>query len=222
MTLTEVRPDGQEMYLQRGWLRASHRALDDTISTATRPVHTHLEADAAPLPTEPVLVRVALSPIGHVFRVGSSVRIIVDAPVGRTGSRQFVPVLTPAINTVHVGPSGDSRLVVSVVEGGQAPAEVPLPDCGVPLSTDCRDNPFATVPAGSTPGGSGGAPGPDDGQVRDEATVRAAGELPATGFGDQPVVVALFLLAAAGFAAQVASRLRDPARVSSRSPRRGP
>src|SRR6201999_2286672 len=28
ITLTEVRPDGQEVYVSRGWLRASHRKLD--------------------------------------------------------------------------------------------------------------------------------------------------------------------------------------------------
>src|SRR5262245_56628547 len=29
ITLSEVRPDGQELYVSRGWLRASHRALDE-------------------------------------------------------------------------------------------------------------------------------------------------------------------------------------------------
>lgn len=29
MTLSEVRPDGKETYVQSGWLRASHRKLND-------------------------------------------------------------------------------------------------------------------------------------------------------------------------------------------------
>src|SRR4029079_6809541 len=33
VTLTEVRPDGQEEYVQAGWLRASHRKLDEAQST---------------------------------------------------------------------------------------------------------------------------------------------------------------------------------------------
>ncbi len=43
-------PRRQEVYVQRGWLRASHRALDEAASTEQRPVQTHLEADAEPLP----------------------------------------------------------------------------------------------------------------------------------------------------------------------------
>ena len=50
VTVTEVRPDGTEIYIQSGWLRASQRALDDERSSELRPVQTHLEADAAPLP----------------------------------------------------------------------------------------------------------------------------------------------------------------------------
>jgi predicted acyl esterase len=45
VTLSEVRPDGKEVFVQQGWLRASHRALDDTLSTATRPFQTHEAAD---------------------------------------------------------------------------------------------------------------------------------------------------------------------------------
>ena len=38
VTISEIRPDGQEVYIQSGWLRASHRALDDDAQhrTATR------------------------------------------------------------------------------------------------------------------------------------------------------------------------------------------
>ena len=38
VTLSEVRPDGQETYVQNGWLRASHRHLDARRSTADDPV----------------------------------------------------------------------------------------------------------------------------------------------------------------------------------------
>ena len=57
VTLSEVRPDGQEVYVQSGWLRASHRALDKQASTALHPVQTHLETDAAPLPAGEVARR---------------------------------------------------------------------------------------------------------------------------------------------------------------------
>ena len=47
-TISEVRPDGQEIYVQSGWLRASERKLADD-ATELHPAHTNLEADAADL-----------------------------------------------------------------------------------------------------------------------------------------------------------------------------
>ncbi len=44
VTITELRPDGQEMLVQSGWLRASHRALDEQASTPLRPRQLHTEA----------------------------------------------------------------------------------------------------------------------------------------------------------------------------------
>lgn len=88
VTITEIRPDGSEIYVQSGWLRASHRALaattpdvDDPDVTDLRAVHTHLEADAVALPAgEFVPVRIEILPFAHVFRAGSRMRLTIDAP----------------------------------------------------------------------------------------------------------------------------------------------
>ena len=83
VSLTEVRPDGSEVYVQSGWLRASHRRLDPNSSTVLRPRHTHVEADARPLPVdafEPV--RIELFPFAHVVRPGSRLRLNIEAPSG--------------------------------------------------------------------------------------------------------------------------------------------
>src|SRR5262249_56528582 len=62
VTLTELRPDGQELYVQNGWLRASHRALDPS-STALQPVHPDTSASTEPLPAgQFVSARAALFP----------------------------------------------------------------------------------------------------------------------------------------------------------------
>src|SRR5690606_8948776 len=83
VTLTEVRPDGQELYLQNGWLRASHRKLDEEVSTELRPQSTHLESDDERLPEgEFALVRVEIFPFAHAFHPGSQLRITVDSPGG--------------------------------------------------------------------------------------------------------------------------------------------
>ena len=49
VTVSEVRSDGQEMYVQNGWLRLSQRALDPARSTPLRPYQTHLKGDVEPL-----------------------------------------------------------------------------------------------------------------------------------------------------------------------------
>jgi uncharacterized protein len=146
-TLAEVRPDGQEMYVQRGWLRASHRRLDEGASTATQPVHTHRREDARPLqPGQPTFVRLELFPFAHLFRAGSSLRISIEAPTGATGLWSFTPTGGTATNTVHSNAARPSRLVLGVPAALAAPAERPA--CGAVRMQPCRAS-SAPVPPGS-------------------------------------------------------------------------
>jgi predicted acyl esterase len=141
-TLTEVRPDGQETYVQRGWLRASHRAEDPERSTEVRPYQTHLQADAAPLtPGEVVDARVELFPTGQVFRKGSSLRVYVEAPTLFSGLWGFVSLPVPAVNTIV---TGESSIALPLIDGFEAPT--PEPSCAALDNQPCRDNPFP-VPA---------------------------------------------------------------------------
>lgn len=137
VTLSEVRPDGQEQYVQNGWLRMSHRRLDAERSTELRPWHTHLEADAELLtPGAPAAARVELPSFNHVFRAGSALRLTIDAPGGWF---QILPA--PAQNTIHHDAAMPSALVLGRVRGGAAQA--PLPACGTTNNQPCRPN---TVP----------------------------------------------------------------------------
>src|SRR5205807_7937327 len=77
-TITEVRPDGQEVYVGRGWLRASQRKLDRRASTPTMPVQTDLRSDVQALaPGKPTFVRFAVFPFDYVFRAGSRFRLVI-------------------------------------------------------------------------------------------------------------------------------------------------
>ena len=90
VTISEVRPDGKETYVQSGWLRASQRALDEADSTELLPVQTHTRADVEPLSaTDASLVRVPLYPFAHAFRAGSRIRIVVQPPGGNRPSWAF-------------------------------------------------------------------------------------------------------------------------------------
>ena len=139
VTVTEVRPDGTEIYIQSGWLRASQRALDEEASSELRPVHTHAEADEAPLiDGELTLARVEMFPFAHPFRAGSQLRLTVDAPGGNRPVWAFDTTISDG-ETVTVGHGGDtpSRLVLAVVPGVDVPD--PAPDaCGALRGQPCR------------------------------------------------------------------------------------
>ena len=137
VTLSEVRPDGKETYVQAGWLRASQRKLDRTRSTVLQPVQTHLERDVAPLPKGRFeRVRVELFPFAHAFRSGSSIRLTVQAP---GGDRPFWAFATlPGTQTNEVARSGSrlSAVVLPVLPGVAVPT--PLPACPALRGQPCR------------------------------------------------------------------------------------
>lgn len=140
VTLSEVRPDGKEMYVQEGWLRASHRALERSHAPRLTPVHSHAAEDAEPLVEGvPTAIRVELRPFAHVFRAGSQVRIAIGAPKLVPGPSVpfiyeddrwgFEPAATVTTNTIHHGGTHVSRLVLPAVAGSAGQVEVGLPAC---------------------------------------------------------------------------------------------
>jgi putative CocE/NonD family hydrolase len=145
VTITEVRPDGQETYVARGWLRASARKLDPKLSTATRPYQTHQQSDLQLLtPLTPVLARVEVLPFDHVFRAGSSLRMIVDTP-SQTGGWNFLIRPTAGQNTILHDRDHPSRLVLGILPGARAKA--PLPACNTLLNQPCRPDAYPDSPA---------------------------------------------------------------------------
>ncbi|MBF6253338.1 CocE/NonD family hydrolase [Nocardia farcinica] len=147
VTLSEVRPDGKEMFVQRGWLRASERRLDPALSTELRPWGDFGPGAAEPLtPGEPALLRVELPKFAHTFRPGSSIRITIDAPA-RTGFWEFDRITTEAVNTVLLDAAHPSSVVLGYTPYPHAPA---LPSCATTLRQPCRDN-TTPIPPGEGP-----------------------------------------------------------------------
>jgi predicted acyl esterase len=145
-TITEVRPDGEEVYVGRGWLKASMRALDTTASTPTMPVQTDREADVQPLvPTEPTFMRLAVNPIDYAFRAGSRIRLIIDTP-SQTGGWNFEPLANGGVNTVLHDAAHESELVFGV---RRAKPPAAYPTCDTLLNQPCRPDAFPeSAPSG--------------------------------------------------------------------------
>jgi predicted acyl esterase len=149
-TVSEVRPDGRETFVQSGWLRADERKLDLAHSTLLQPVLSLRAADVAPLPrgryTE---LAVPLYFEGHVYRRGSRIRLTISAPGGDQPVWAFAETRPrrPATVTIAAGRSMPSRLILPVVPGVTVPTG--LPPCPGLRGEPCRTyTPYAnrTVP----------------------------------------------------------------------------
>lgn len=139
VTLSEVRPDGQEMLVQTGWLRASHRAEDEDRSRPRRPWHTHREADQADLPAEDFAnLRVELFPVGHVFREDSRVAMAVSAPTGNRTQWGFGMLEEEATNEVGHTEALPSKLELPLLPDETVPDES-QPACGDVREQPCRE-----------------------------------------------------------------------------------
>ncbi len=152
-TISEVRVDGQEMYVQNGWLRASHRT---TVTGDSDPdtFHPHLRADAAPLPAgEFTQVTVEIFPFAHVFRAGSQIRLTIDTPGGTRNLWAFdVPEEADGTDVlIGLGGTTVSMLSLPVIVDGATTTDPGLPVCGGQRSQPCR-------PAAEWVNRSGGLP----------------------------------------------------------------
>jgi predicted acyl esterase len=89
-TVSEVRPDGNETFVQNGWIRASERKLATTSEnifkqspTPLQPIPTFLASDLQPMPADEfVPVTIPLYFQGHAYRAGSRIRVTISAPNG--------------------------------------------------------------------------------------------------------------------------------------------
>lgn len=139
VTLSEVRPDGQEMFVQTGWLRASERAETDEWGGQFRPGHSHREADVEPLPDGAFAqLRVELFPFGHLFREGSQVRVAVENPGGNRDLWGFQLVSQEGRNEIAHSAEYPSKLVLPLLPDADVGLPESRPACGSVRHQPCR------------------------------------------------------------------------------------
>jgi predicted acyl esterase len=139
-TITEVRPDGKEVFVQGGWLRAKARKLDARKSTLLAPVLSLRKRHFAAMPRKRfVRATIPLYYQGHAYRAGSRIRVIISAPNGDQpiwAFKQTGPKSGARISIAHSA-KRQSRLVLPVVGGVEVPT--PLPPCPGLRGEPCRD-----------------------------------------------------------------------------------
>jgi uncharacterized protein len=118
----------QIFFLTRGWLKASHRAIDEQLSDYSfvdpnrplfmyRPYRHHTKPSDVP-PGEPVDYRIEVWPTAHVFRPGHQMVVIVTAPPAIDSNYSFaLQSNQPAsVNTIlYNDPKYPSSITLPVV-----------------------------------------------------------------------------------------------------------
>ncbi len=146
-TVSEVRPDGKETFVQDGWIRASERKLATTSEnmfkqapTPLQPIPTFLASDLQAMPAEEfVPVTIPLYFEGHVYRAGSRIRVTISAPNGTQpvwSFSQTQPEGTTANVSIGFGPSMPADLTLPIVSGVTVPTG--LPPCPSLRNEPCR------------------------------------------------------------------------------------
>src|SRR4051794_40199511 len=139
-TISEVRPDGRETFVQGGWLRGNERKLDRRKSTRLEPVLSLRRRDVARLPRRRfVKVTIPLYYEGHVYRAGSRIRVRISAPNGDQPIWSFGETRPRRTARVAIARSQrrPSSLMLPVVRGMAVPTG--LPPCPGLRGEPCRD-----------------------------------------------------------------------------------
>jgi uncharacterized protein len=149
-TISEVRPDGKETFVQNGWVRGNERKLDAEKSTPLEPVLSLRESDVEPLPAnEFVPVTIPLYYEGHAYRAGSRIRVTVAAPNGTQPIWAFdhaEPETGSTAVAIAYGGATPSNLLLPVVPGVSVPTG--LPPCPGLRGEPCRSyQALANLPA---------------------------------------------------------------------------
>ena len=137
LTISEVRPDGQEKLVAIGVQRASMRHTDPSRSTSVKPAYTldrheYLDGSTVDVPVQ-------ILPIGHVFKKGSRLRLSIHA-VGGDSERWAFDSVDPSggstVNTVHLGGARPSSLTLTTLDRSTAGFRgLDCPSMGMPCRT---------------------------------------------------------------------------------------
>ena len=133
-TITEVAPNGRyESYVTSGFLRSDFRTLLPSSTTLfTAPDYS---AGTGALPADTfTTVKIPISPIGHIFRKGTRIRVVISAPGGDRPSWDFDTPATGGTVQDTIDLAGSS-LAVNIINNTVTTKQ---PVCGSLRGEPCR------------------------------------------------------------------------------------
>jgi len=123
VSVSEVRPDGQEQFVTTAVQRSSFRGLLG--GDAVRPIVDYRTQE--PLAPGFNRVRVPILPAAHAFRAGSRIRVVVGPAGGDRTAWRFVSgdSAAPPTNSIGFGPATPSSITFPVATGVRPIAGLP-------------------------------------------------------------------------------------------------
>ena len=148
VTLIDEGPDGSYQYLQRGMLRASHRAVDELRSeriengpyagTIHRPHRPHTNPQVV-VPGTATEYLVEVFPVGHVFREGHRLLVKISAPPTTDPVSELYAydlAVAGSVVQIHHDAEHPSRLLLPVLRS-LPPIADEAPACGAQSGVRC-------------------------------------------------------------------------------------
>jgi predicted acyl esterase len=147
-TVSEVSPEGNETFVQNGWIRASERKLASSrnaknlfkqIPTELEPIPSYLASQVRPMPKGFAKIVIPLYFQGHAYRAGSRIRVTIAGPNGTQpiwSSHHTQPAETTSSDKVVFSPRRPSKVVLPVVPGVSVPTG--QPPCPSLRNENCR------------------------------------------------------------------------------------
>src|SRR5262249_12041014 len=126
LTIRNIDPDGNDVLetgqqgrpvpVAKGWLRVSHRELDEELSLPYRPYHRPLRRRCLTA-GEIVRVEVEIWPTSMVFRRGHRIRLDVQPRdgIGSAGYMHYHADYNTGTNTIYAGGERESYLLLPVI-----------------------------------------------------------------------------------------------------------
>jgi len=114
--IMETGQQGTPVPVAKGWLRVSHRELDDKLSLPYRPYHKHTRRLFLK-PGEIVKVDVEIWPTSMVFKKGRRIRLDIQPRdgLGSQGYMHYHADYNTGTNTIYSGGEHDSYLLLPVI-----------------------------------------------------------------------------------------------------------
>lgn len=113
----DVAPDGTASIVSKGWLKASHRELDEQLSTAERPYHKHLRR-LETKPNEIYAYAIDIKDTSYVFTEGHRIQLLIkgqDSPWEDFAIWYHVTNATETEHTIYSDARYSSHLLMPVV-----------------------------------------------------------------------------------------------------------